>query len=397
MLIKNIRVVDDSQDFNGDVKIENGVITAVGVDLGDDPICYDYAGRDVVLLPAFTDLHVHFRDPGFTYKEDVKTGSEAARKGGYTAVNLMPNTNPVADTMEIVKEVEKRVVDVGLVHANQTLSMTKGLQGTDFEHLKKLEKGEILFVTDDGKGVNDDAVMEEIFKICKEKEITIMAHEEDSRYSATDMRKAENYMTFRDIGLSEKHHAPIHFCHVSTIEAIEAIAEAKSKGVPVTCEVTPHHIAATGEEVNHYRVNPPFREKADVDALIKAIQNGVVDAIATDHAPHSAEDKSNGAPGMTGIEIAFPLSYTTLVKTGKITLPALVTLMSTRPSEMMKLNKGRIQPGYLADLTIVELNTPFRIDSEIFASKGKNTPFNGKMVYGKILQTFKSGEIYPQI
>lgn len=145
MLIKNVHILDDNQDFTGDIKVENGIITTVGINLGDDAVCHDFAGQDVVLLPAFTDLHVHFRDPGFTYKEDVKTGSEAARAGGYTAVNLMPNTNPVADTMEIVKDVEQRVADEGLIYANQTLSMTKGLQGQDYKHLESLRKGEILF------------------------------------------------------------------------------------------------------------------------------------------------------------------------------------------------------------------------------------------------------------
>ncbi len=395
MIIKNIRIVDDTHDFIGDILVKEGVITAVGKNLTDhEKERYDYAGKDVVLLPAFTDLHVHFRDPGFTYKEDVVTGSKAAIRGGFTAVNLMPNTKPVCSNMEIVKEVERRVEEVGLITANQTLSMTKDLQGEDFNHLKSLKKGEILFVTDDGKGVNSDVVMEEIFKICKEKEITIMAHEEDSRYSATDMRKAENVMTFRDLELCKKREGRIHFCHVSTMEAIEAIAAYKAKGVHVTCEVTPHHITATGEETAHYRVNPPFREQYDMEALVKAIQEGVVDAIATDHAPHSAEDKANGAPGMSGLEIAFPLCYTALVKTGKISLSQLVKLMSTTPSAMMHLNKGKIEKGMDADFVIVTLDEPFTIDTAQFVSKGKNTPFQGKEVYGKVLETFRRGVLY---
>ena len=395
MIIKNIRIVDDIQDFIGDILVREGVVAAVGKNLpNNEELQYDYSGQKVVLLPAFTDLHAHFRDPGFTYKEDVISGSRAAISGGFTAVNLMPNTNPVCSSLELVKDVEKRIQEVGIITANQTLSMTKDLQGKDYEHLKKLKKEEILFVTDDGKGVNDDMVMEEIFKICKEKEIIIMSHAEDSRYSATDMRKAENEMTFRDLRLCEKLEGKIHFCHVSTIEAIEAIAEYKAKGVQVTCEVTPHHITATGEETNHYRVNPPLREQKDIDALIKAIQGGVVDAIATDHAPHTTEDKINGAPGMTGLEIAFPLSYTALVKTGKITLQQLVKIMSTTPSAMMRLKKGRVGEGLDADFVIVELETPYMIDSAQFVSKGKNTPFRGKKVYGKIIGIFRKGILY---
>ena len=394
MLIKNIRIVDDSQDFIGDIRVENGLITEIGEGLQEETEILDYSGKEFFLLPAFTDLHVHFRDPGFTYKEDVTTGSQAAIRGGYTAVNLMPNTNPVCSSLEIVRDVERRVQEVGLIHANQTLSITKDLKGEDIEHLRTLEKGEILFITDDGKGVNNDQVMEEVFQLCKEKEITIMAHEEDSRYSSTDMRKAENNMTFRDIELCEKWDGKIHFCHVSTIEAIEAIRKAKARGVAVTCEVAPHHIATTGEAAGHYRVNPPLRNQEDVDALLAAFRDGIVDAIATDHAPHSLEDKQNGAPGMIGLELAFPLSYTALVKSSIISLSQLVKVMSTTPSAMMKLNKGQIKVGMEADFVIVDTKNSYQIDVNTFASKGRNTPFDGKTVYGKVINTFKAGRIY---
>ena len=199
-------------------------------------------------------------------------------------------------------------------------------------------------------------------------------------------------MTFRDIDLCRKTNGRIHFCHVSTKEAIEAIARAKAEGLQVTCEVTPHHIAATGDEVNHYRVNPPFREKEDVQALIAAMQNGVVDAISTDHAPHTAEDKQNGSPGMTGLELAFSLCHTKLVVPGYLTLSQLVKLMSTTPSAMMKLNKGRIQVGMDADLTIVDTDLKYIVDSKEFASKGKNTPFNGWQVQGRVLRTLRAGK-----
>lgn len=394
MLFKNIHIVDDTQDFVGDVRFDNGTITEVGTNLSvnEDEVC-DFSVFSDVLLPAFTDLHAHFRDPGFTYKEDVKTGSKAAVKGGFTAVNLMPNTNPVCSSMEIVRDVEKRVAEVGLIYANQTLSMTKDLKGIDIEHLKELKYGEVLFITDDGKGVNDAQLMEEIFRICKEKNITIMAHEEDSRYSVTDMRKAENLMSLRDLELCEKTGGRIHFCHVSTQEVINAIAKAKEKALPVSCEVTPHHLFATGEEVNHYRVNPPFREQKDVDALIEAIRNGVVDAIATDHAPHSPEDKAKGSPGMTGLDIAFPLVYTTLVKKHGFSLQKIVQLMSTRPSQIMKLNKGQIKVGMDADFVIVNLTTAYKIDTSQFASKSHNTPFDGREVYGQIIETWRKGKI----
>jgi len=315
----------------------------------------------------------------------LETGCEAAINGGYTAVNLMPNTNPVCNSVEQAREIEQRAKEISGITVNQTLSMTKDLQGVDIEHLKSLQKDEILFITDDGKGVQNDELMKQIFEICKEKNITVLSHAEDARYSATDMRKAENEMTERDLRLFE--HGHLHFCHVSTKEAIEMIANAKERGVNVTCEVTPHHIFATGEETNHYRVNPPLRTQEDIDALVKAMQNGTVFAIATDHAPHSAEDKDKGAPGMIGLELAFPLCYTKLVKGGFLTLSQLVKLMSTNPSALMKLNKGKIVRGMNAEFVIAELNQEYQIDVSTMVSKSKNTPFNGVGVYGKILET----------
>jgi dihydroorotase len=311
----------------------------------------------------------------------------------------MPNTNPVCGSVKQARKIEKRAEAFG-VTVNQTLSMTKDLAGIDIEHLKSLQKDEILFGTDDGKGVQDDEMMKQIFEICKEKNITIMSHAEDARYSATDMRKAENEMTARDIRLfreiegekekgrkGEGNGGRLHFCHVSTKEAIEMIRNAQAEGLNVTCEVTPHHIFATDKATNHYRVNPPFREQEDIDALIKAIQDGVVFAIATDHAPHTVEDKEKGAPGMIGLELAFPLCYTKLEKGGFITLSQLVKLISTNPSSMMKLNKGRIAKGMNAEFAIAELQQEYKIDTSTMASKSKNTPFDGVSVFGKIVET----------
>ena len=408
-LYKNIRIVDDTQDFMGCVLVENNIITQVA-EVIDEPafeilgayglynsnlVVRDFAGEDVVLMPAFTDLHAHFRDPGFTFKEDLETGCRAALKGGYTAVNLMPNTFPVCSSMEQVREIEKRAAEISEITVNQTLSITKDLAGTDYNHLKTLQKGEILFITDDGKGVQSDEVMKAVFEICKEKSITVMSHAEDAKYSATDMRKAENEMTARDIqlykevcdgGRTAAEHG-LHFCHVSTKEAIEMIVQAQAEGFNITCEVTPHHIFATAEEANHYRVNPPLREQEDIDALIKAMQNGNVFAIATDHAPHSMEDKEKGAPGMIGLELAFPLCYTKLVKGGFLTLSQLVKLLSTNPSALMKLNKGKIVEGMSAEFVIADLKQECKIDVSAMASKSRNTPFNGVSVFGKILET----------
>jgi len=407
-LFKNIRIVDDTLDFTGCVLVEDGIITKVAETI-DEPafeilgaywiynsnfITRDFTGEDVVLMPAFTDLHAHFRDPGFTWKEDLESGCQSAINGGYSAVNLMPNTNPVCSSVEHAREIEKRAAEVSKITINQTLSMTKDLEGTNFDHLITLKKNDILFISDDGRGVQDKTVMKQIFEICKEKNITILSHAEDAKFSATNMREAENEMTARDIelykqiiGKGSDSGAGLHFCHVSTKEAMGMIVAAQNEGYNIRCEVTPHHIFATDAEANHYRVNPTLKQQEDIDALIKAMQNDFVFAIATDHAPHTVEDKEKGAPGMIGLELAFPLCYTKLVKNGHLSLTKLVKLFSTNPSAMMKLNKGKIMEGMKAQFVIAELNQEYKIDVSTMASKSKNTPFDGVPVYGKIVET----------
>lgn len=391
MLYEKIHIVDDSQDVLANVLVQNGYIQEVEV-LEEQP---DPAQS--VWLPAFTDLHAHFRDPGLTYKEDVKSGSMAAVRGGYTAVCLMPNTLPVCSSLQQAREVEERIEALHLIRANQIVSMTMNEQGEDCSHLQQIPAGILPFVSDDGKGVNKEAVMEEIFKICKEKEFLIMAHEEDARFSPHDLRAAENEMTFRDLSLCEKWQGAIHFCHVSTKESIQAIQKAKEKGLNVSAEVTPHHLFFNEKQANFYRVAPPFRTDEDISALIEAIKNGTVDAIATDHAPHTPEDKANGANGISGIETAFSLCYTKLVRGGFVSLSKLVQLMSTKPSSMMRVRKGSFKVGMLADFVEVDLHTPFKIQSSQFVSRGKNTPFEGCEVYGKVLTTIMGGEIVYQL
>lgn len=387
MILRDIPFIDDCREAVGTIIVDGGIIQDVEI-TGEMP---DIAKP--ILLPAFTDLHAHFRDPGQTYKEDVSSGSIAAVHGGYTAVNLMPNTIPVCNSLKQAKDVVSRIQATGLIEANQTISMTIDESGLDCSHLLAIPKGAVPFVSDDGKGVDREDIMKHIFEICRDKDFLIMAHEEDARYVPDDMRMAENAMTIRDIRLCEETDGSIHFCHVSTQEAIQAIREAKGRGLRVSCEVTPHHLFFDAEQAHHYRVAPPFRTPEDVNALIQAIRDGTVDTISTDHAPHSPEDKRKGANGISGIETAFSLCFTRLVREGHITLSRLVKLMSTTPSTMMHLNKGRIQKGMQADFVIVDLQHPYTVNASQFASKGKNTPFDGIEVYGKILYTFFKGNL----
>jgi dihydroorotase len=393
ILIKNIRIVDARTDTVGNVTVRDGLFYEVGQNCfpDDDYTVVDGGGAGKVLMPAFTDLHAHFREPGFTNKEDIESGSKAAAKGGYTTVVLMANTNPVCSSMDTVNYVVNRAKEIGLTDVFQVVSITDDMKGESVSHLKTM--GELVkFVSDDGKGVMNDLLMEEALIMSKEKNFIVISHAEDHRFSATDMRRAENNMTERDIKACLKTGGRLHLAHVSTKEAMEMIRRAKSCGANITCEVTPHHIYAADEIA--YRVNPPLRTPEDILSLIEAIKDGYVDAIATDHAPHTAADKENGAPGISGIETAFQLCLTKLVKEcGAISLSKLSELMSYNPSKITGVNKGLIKKGYEADFVIVDANGSTKIDASRFASKGKNSPFDGESVFGEILMTVKNGKV----
>ncbi|WP_315121438.1 dihydroorotase [uncultured Clostridium sp.] len=388
LLIKGARIVDWSQDFYGDVYIKDGVIDEIGKDIKKD--CKVIYGEGKVLMPSFVDLHVHFREPGFTYKEDIESGSKAAVKGGYTAVNLMANTNPVCSDMEIINHILAKGKEVNLVDIHQIASITKDFDGMTISHIDSLDD-KVKIISEDGKEVMNSNIMLNAMVKAKAKNITVMCHCENEELVAEDTRLAENTMTWRNVTLAKYTGCPVHIAHVSTKEAMEYIIEAKKGGYNVTCEVSPHHIALT-DDIN-YKVNPPIRRKADVDFLIKAIEEGWVDSIATDHAPHSFEDKLKGAPGISGIETAFLVCYTKLVAEKKVSLNKLSEVMSKNPSRIMGLNKGEIKIGVEGDLVLVDLEKEIEVQGEEFISKGKNTPFTGMKFYGEILKTIKSGRI----
>ncbi len=388
LLIKNARIIDSSQDFKGDVYIKFGVINEFGLNLTKD--CPTIDAKGLALMPSFIDLHSHFRDPGLTYKEDIYTGSLAAVKGGFTAVNLMANTIPVCSDMETVNYVLNKGQIVNLIDIHQSVSITKDLKGEDISHLDKLDSS-IKMISDDGRGVSDSRLMLEAMSKAKEKDIIVISHAESEELSSVDTRLAENTMTWRDLALAKFTGCHLHIAHVSTSEAIKDIINAKREGARITCEVTPHHLTLTSKV--KYKVNPPLREAYDIDCLINAIKEGWIDAIATDHAPHSSEDKLKGANGISGLETAFPVCYTKLVDEGHISINKLSELMSKNPAKLMKLNKGEIKIGYDGDLVLVDLNKEYKIDAENFSSKGKNSPFDGVITKGMIMNTIKAGRI----
>ena len=386
MLLKNARLASGQPV---DLLLKDGLIAAMGLDLaaGGEEVL-DCAGRTV--LPAFVDLHCHWRTPGFEYKEDIATGSAAAAAGGYTFVNLMPNTKPVCSSADIAHSVMAEAERIGLCAANQTVSITQNFDGHTLDHLKTLPE-DLKFITEDGKGVQSGNVMAKAFAIAAQRGLTIMSHAEDMDISPWDYGLAENIETVRNLHLSEYYGTRLHMCHVSTKEAVEAIGAAKWKGVPVTCEVTPHHLWFADTD---YRVNPPIRKAEDVDALIEAIRLGVVDAIATDHAPHTDEEKAAGAAGMVGLETAFGVCYTKLCKEKGLPLARLAELMSTAPAEILGLaGHGRVLPGYAADLALVELDTPYTVDKNALHSKSHNCPYDGAQLFGRVDLTIKGGKV----
>ena len=392
LLIKNANVIDANGKFQGDILIIDGIINQIGKNIDKNGVeILDAKGYTV--MPSFIDTHAHFREPGLTYKEDIESGSKAAAKGGYTGVCLMGNTNPICSTKEVVEYVRNKVREVGLIDVHQCVSITENFNGKSIEHLGAFnDDNELIAITDDGVGVMDSSIMMKAMEKAKENKWIIMSHAEDRTFSKIDMRIAEDLMTIRDLYLAKVTGARLHMAHVSTVESINAIRESKKTGSNVTCEVTPHHIGLTSD-ISNYRVNPPIRDKEDVRFLIDAIKLGYVDCIGTDHAPHTDEEKDKGSPGMTGIELAFQICYTVLVKNNGLSLNDLSRIMSYNPGKILSLNTGKLEIGFNGDLVLVDLNKKIKIDREKLVSKSKNTPFHGEDVYGNVVLTIKCGKI----
>lgn len=384
-VFKNLVAIDDINISRKEIYVEDGIITKK-FDIDQEVEVIDCEG--LVLVPSFIDMHTHFRDPGFTYKEDLETGSKTALKGGYTTVNLMPNTNPIVSSKEVYEDVMKRGRDLDLIDIYQVYSITKDFEKDDLSHLNDLPE-DLLFLSNDGKGVDDDFAMYEAIKIAKENNLKFTLHEECKEISKYDYEIAEDLMTLRDAYLAYKMDVPIHFSHVSTKGAIEAIAYFKDKGANITCEVTPHHIYFSNRD--DLRVNPPIRKDKDKDALLSMIKKGYVDCIATDHAPHTKEEKSEGKPGFIGLETAFSTSYESLVLSGLISLNDLIKMMSTNPSKLLEIKKGKLKEGYLADFTLIDLDKEYIYKEEDILSKSKNSLFIDKKLKGQIMKVYKKG------
>ena len=366
------------------------------------------SGTDIIVCPAFCDVHVHFREPGFSYKETIRSGSEAAAAGGYTCVCPMPNLNPVPDCPENI-EMELGIIRRdAVVDVRPYASITIGRKGLEVVDVAAL-KGKCVAFSDDGSGVQDEDVMRKAMSLIAENDCIMAAHCEDNsllhggyihdgRYAAAHGHRgicsqSEWGQIERDLQLAEQTGCAYHICHISTKESVELVRRAKERGVNVSCETAPHYLALCEDDLQEdgrFKMNPPLRAAADRAALIEGIKDGTIDMIATDHAPHSAEEKSRGlehsAMGITGLEAAFPVLYTSLVRSGEISLERLIELMSLAPRRRFHLP---MDPG---DKVEIDLGTAFEIDSSNFRSMGHSTPFDGWKVYGRILRTFYKGK-----
>lgn len=360
-------------------------------------VIIDAGGKWIV--PGLIDLHVHLREPGFEYKEDIESGCRSAAKGGFTTVCCMPNTNPVIDNSYIVLLIDCRAKDGNGVRVLSIGAVTKGQQGVelaDYEAMlrtgtkwSEFTGGGICGISEDGKTVQDRELMREAMQKAKELGLVVFSHAEP-----------ETEIVRRDIALAEETGCKLHFCHISEKQSIELIRDAKQRGLNVTAETAPHYFTLSCDDVNcdpNRKMNPPLRRSEDVEAVRQALKDGTIDAIATDHAPHHTDEKSmdfEKAPnGVIGLETSFAVSYTELVKSGLLTPLELVSKMSVVPAKILGIGLGRLSEGMPADLAVIDWETEYEIHSESFLSKGKNSPFLGKKVYGRTACTIIGGEI----
>lgn len=414
ILIRNARVIDAENDFISDIFIQNGKISEMGKNLkinADNLIDAD----NLVAMPGLFDMHVHFREPGFEHKETVKTGCMAAIYGGVTGVVCMPNTNPCADSPEIIEYILKEAEDTG-VSVYPAVCITKGMEGeelTDFAQLKA--KGAIA-VSDDGKPVENHELMRNALIKAYANDIPVISHCEDlkiinggiinkgkisEKLGVKGMdRLSENMITIREILLAYETGTRIHIAHVSTKESVAAIRFAKSLGVKVTCETAPHYFLLTDKKLlsrdADFRMNPPLREEDDVKAILKGIQDGTIDAVVTDHAPHTSEEKQDfeTAPnGVVGLETSLAAALTGLYHSGKCSLNKIAELMSAAPRKILGLEPVHIAPGNRADITFADINENWKVEPEKLHSKSRNTVFKGMTLKGKVKMTVSNGII----
>lgn len=418
LLIKGGKLIDSSNKQNGvkDIYIKNGLIKTIGKHFDEiakeDIETIDAKGLTVV--PGFVDLHVHLREPGREDEETIATGTRAAARGGFTSICCMPNTNPVADNKSVIDFIRQKARSEGTVKVFPIGSITKKLEGKELSEMAELADAGVVGFSDDGESVMNAQVMRHALEYSKMFNLPLIIHSEDKNLTSGGQLNegywsmvlglkgmpslAEEIMISRDISLLGLAGGMIHVTHVSSRGSVDIIKRAKKNGLRVTCEATPHHLTLSDEYLKNFdtngKVNPPLRSKKDIEALIEGLTDGTIDAIATDHAPHALHEKEREfdlAPfGIIGLETAFSVIFTELVKKNLITVSSLIESLSTKPAAIIGVKSG-IKENFPADLTIIDEKRKFKIDD--FVSKSSNSPFKGKELEGKIVYTIVDGKV----
>lgn len=418
ILIKGGRILDPSQQLDRvmDLLLVDGKVSQIeeSIDTDADRVV-DACGMYV--MPGLIDMHVHLREPGFEHKETIRTGGMAAARGGFTTICPMPNTKPATDNPERVSFVVQKAAEEAPVHVLPVGAVTLGQQGEELTDIAGMAAAGAIAISEDGKSVMNAALYREAMKRAAEKDVLVMAHCEDKNLVGRGALNAgkiaeengvegisnavEDVITARDILLAKETGARLHLCHCSTKDSARMVKEAKEEGLTVTGEVCPHHFALTEEDIvpgdTNFKMNPPLRRQEDRQALKEGLRDGIFDVIATDHAPHHVDEKKKPmaeAPfGIVGSETAVALTITCLVEEGYLTPYQMAEKMSTNPARILKLDRGSLKVGKAADITLIDPEAEYVIDASLFASKGKNTPFHGRKVKGKVRMTIVDGTI----
>lgn len=418
LLIQNGQVIDPASQTNEilDILVEDGIITKMEKNITEpaDKII-DATGNWVT--PGFIDVHVHLREPGYEYKETIATGTRSAAKGGFTTICPMPNTNPVCDSDIMIEYIKLKAEREGVVHVLPIGAITKGQKGEELSNIGKMAKAGACAISEDGKSVPSSGLLKTAMKYAKMFDIPVLSHCEDLALVAGGSMNAganaqllglkgisndsEEVIVARDMILAKSTHSKLHICHMSTKGSVELLRQAKAAGQNVTAEATPHHFTLSDDFITDYdgntKMNPPLRSKEDVLAIRQALKDNTIEIIATDHAPHSIDEKNceyeKVAFGIVGLETALPLAITVLVGENWLTPMELIAKMTWNPAKMLGIDKGTLTVGKAADITIINPNESYKIDTATFASKSKNSPFGGFDVKGKVVYTIVDGKV----
>ena len=418
LLIKGGRVIDPSQglDEKLDILVVDGKIKEIGKKLTTGKGVEAIDAKGMIVSPGLIDMHVHLRDPGLEYKEDIVTGTRAAAAGGFTSVACMPNTKPVNDNKAVTSYIIAKAKAEGLVNVFPVGCITQGMKGENLAEMGDMKEAGCVAVSDDGRPVSNPELMRRALEYAKGMGIMLISHSEDlglsadgqmnDGFTATELGLkgipwvAEDAAIARDVFLAEFTHSPIHVAHVSTKGSVRIIRDAKARGVKVTCETGPHYFTLTEDAVRGYdsnaKMNPPLRAAEDVEAIRAGLADGTIDAIATDHAPHHMDEKDVefvlASNGIIGLETSLPLSLV-LVDDKVFDLNALITAMSLNPARILGIDRGTLAPGSVADITIIDPDAVWTVEAEKLASRSKNSPFLGKEMKGRATYTIVDGKI----